>query len=56
MIEAFGSQTDKWIGHGVITTYDKDVMFGTKKVGGIKVRLPKATAAAGEKPEDSFPE
>jgi uncharacterized membrane protein len=41
-------QTEEWGGTALVLYFDPDVMFGTKKVGGIRVKAPasKARAAA----------
>lgn len=46
LIGAYGDNTDKWAGKPVILYFDPDVMFGSKKVGGLRVKVPSAAASA----------
>ena len=43
--QAFGPNTEDAVGGHVILYVDPEVRFGGKKVGGIRIRLPKKTAA-----------
>ena len=45
LIEAFGDETDAWIGKTMEVYFDPKVMFGGKKVGGLRVRVPDQTMA-----------
>lgn len=40
LIDAYGDETDGWIGKPVEVYFDKEVKFGGKKVGGLRVRIP----------------
>jgi hypothetical protein len=46
LIAAYGNDTDKWVGKPVIAFFDPDVMFGPKKVGGLRVKVPSSAASA----------
>lgn len=50
LVEAHGSKTDRWIGKDVVAYFDKDVMFGSKRVGGVRIRIP-----GGSSPDTEFP-
>lgn len=39
--------TDNWTGHKIVLYDDENVMMGTKRVGGIRVRAPRLKAPAG---------
>jgi hypothetical protein len=45
---------DDWIGKKIVLFDDPNVMFGTKKVGGVRVRAPKGQAAP-VMPEEELP-
>ena len=46
LIEAFGTDdTDDWIGKTIQVVYDKNVTFGGKKVGGLRVAVPSHSLA-----------
>jgi hypothetical protein len=55
LVDAYGANTDAWKARPVILAFDPSVMFGSKRVGGIRLRLPKTTAVAVGA-EDNFPE
>ena len=38
--EAYGDESDDWIGKMIECFHDPKVMFGNKKVGGVRVRIP----------------
>ena len=40
LIEAYGDDTDNWIGKVIQVWFDKNVTFGGKKVGGLRVAVP----------------
>ena len=40
LIEAFGDETDGWIGKTIEVFFAPNVMFGGKRVGGLRVRVP----------------
>lgn len=40
--QAFGSDSDQWIGNRVKVYVDPSVSFGGKVVGGLRIRTPKA--------------
>jgi hypothetical protein len=39
LIEAFSDETDTWVGNTFEAFFDPNVMFGTKKTGGMRVRV-----------------
>lgn len=43
--QAFGSDSDMWIGNKVMVYVDPSVSFGGKIVGGLRLRTPKGKAA-----------
>jgi hypothetical protein len=43
-------ETDDWIGHKIVLFNDPNVMYAGKRVGGIRVRAPKAQAAQQRRP------
>lgn len=43
--QAFGGDTDRWVGNKVIVYVDPNVSFGGKVVGGLRLRIPKQKAA-----------
>lgn len=43
--QAFGSDSDMWIGNKVMVYVDPNVTFGGKIVGGLRLRTPKGKAA-----------
>ncbi len=40
LIDAFGDETDDWIGQEIEAYFDPDVTFGGKRVGGLRIRIP----------------
>ena len=48
LAEAWTPDMSTWKGKDVIAYFDKDVMFGAKKIGGVRVRIP--AAAGNESP------
>jgi len=49
--DAYGSDSDMWLGKKIELYHDQNVMFGAKRVGGVRVRIPSATPTAPEMPE-----
>ena len=47
--DSYGDDTDGWIGKPIEVYVDPNVMFGKKKVGGVRVRIPTGPAAASPK-------
>lgn len=45
---AYGEDSDDWIGKEMELYVDPSVMFGGKRVGGVRVRIPTAPAGNGE--------
>jgi hypothetical protein len=47
----YGKDTAEWVGKQITIYYDPEVMFGSEKVGGIRVRprVPPATKAKGSR-------
>ncbi len=45
--EAYGEDSDAWLNKKVELYLDPNVMFGAKRVGGVRVRVPSAATAAG---------
>jgi len=35
---SYGDDTDTWIGRKIVVTFDPNVMYGTKRTGGIRVK------------------
>lgn len=49
--EAYGDDSDLWRGHPVEIYLDPNIMFGSKRVGGLRLRLPVAGGIAnGHRP------
>ena len=49
--QATGSDdTDVWIGKKLVLYNDPSIMFGTERVGGIRIRAPKPTALSAAPP------
>lgn len=44
--DVYGEESDDWIGKPIELYVDKNVMFGGKRVGGIRVRIPVSILAA----------
>lgn len=42
--QAYGDDTDQWVGNKVMVYVDPNVSFGGKVVGGLRLRTPKKTA------------
>ncbi len=53
--QAFGGDTDQWIGNKVMVYVDPNVSFGGKVVGGLRLRIPKQSKAA-QKPAQTVTE
>lgn len=47
--DAYGEDSEDWIGKQVELYVDPNVMFGQKRVGGVRVRIPTASQPAGQK-------
>ena len=47
----YSSDTRKWVGKQITIYADHDVMFGSEKVGGVRVRdqVPKVSSPSGQK-------
>lgn len=43
--EAYGTDSDMWINKPIEVYVDPNVMFGKKKVGGVRVRIPSGTGS-----------
>lgn len=54
--DAYGEDSDLWVGKRVELYVDKNVMFGAKKVGGVRVRIPNGVAhpAVDKSPVDAL--
>lgn len=48
--ESHGADTDDWIGKQIEMYFDPSVMYGGKKVGGVRVRIPAAGAVQAPAP------
>jgi len=44
---AYGLDTDAWLGKPVEVYVDPGIMFGGRRVGGVRVRIPAGTTVAG---------
>ncbi len=55
MIDAYGQKTGKWVGRQITLYFDKDVMFGSDQVGGVRVRLPKGNGKTGRPAAATLP-
>lgn len=49
--DAYGDESDGWVGHQVEVYVDPSVMFGGKRVGGLRLRIP-SHAAPQDQPFD----
>lgn len=49
--QAYGDDTDHWVGNKVMVYVDPNVSFGGKVVGGLRLRTPKKKPAAPPTPE-----
>lgn len=47
--DAYGEESDHWSGKTIELFVDPTVMFGGKRVGGVRVRIPTASQPAGQK-------
>ena len=47
MEDVYGENTDGWVGRPVEIFVDPNVMFGGKKVGGVRIRVPNGAAPVG---------
>lgn len=54
--QAYGDDTDHWVGNKVMVYVDPNVSFGGKIVGGLRLRTPKKTAVKNPPPpaDDGF--
>lgn len=52
--QAYGSDSDHWIGNRVMVYVDPNVTFGGKVVGGLRLRTPKVKKVAAPPPPDEF--
>lgn len=54
--QAFGDDTDHWVGNRVMVYVDPNVSFGGKVVGGLRLRTPKKQATRAPTPpvDESF--
>ena len=52
---AYGEESDNWSGKPVELFVDESVMFGSKRVGGVRVRIPASTTKARPAPATSGP-
>lgn len=53
--QAYGGDTDHWMGNKVMVYVDPNVSFGGKVVGGLRLRTPKKSAAPkAPPPSDEF--
>jgi hypothetical protein len=54
--QAYGDDTDHWVGNKVMVYVDPNVSFGGKVVGGLRLRTPKKSKPAPPPPppEDEF--
>lgn len=50
--DAYGVDTDDWIGKSIEVYVDPNVMFGKKKVGGVRVRLPSPSPTSSAPAKD----
>lgn len=48
--QAFGGDTDHWVGNKVIVYVDPNVSFGGKVVGGLRLRIAKQSKTAPKSP------
>lgn len=48
--QAYGGDTDHWIGNKVMVYVDPNVSFGGKVVGGLRLRMPKKQAVKAPPP------
>ncbi len=44
--DAYGEESDDWTGKQIELYFDPSIMFGSKRVGGIRVRLPRGDVSA----------
>jgi hypothetical protein len=49
--DAYGDDSDLWLGRKVKLSHDPAVMMGTQRVGGIKLQLPSSVAQAPKAPK-----
>lgn len=47
---SFGHETDDWAGKIIEIYFDPNVYYGPKKVGGLRVRVPRVSAAPRHEP------
>lgn len=53
--EGFGAESDLWLGKRVRVYNDPTVQFGGRKVGGVRLQLPRLTEAMGTQPVAGAP-
>jgi hypothetical protein len=46
LVKHFGSKSSGWIGRRIVLYLDENVTFGSSLVGGLRVRVPRASKAA----------
>lgn len=51
--QAYGSDSDHWVGNKVMVYVDPNVTFGGKVVGGLRLRTPRKAPKAPEPPPPS---
>lgn len=47
LIAAYGDDTDLWTGRPIVAFFDPSVMFGGRKTGGVKIKVPSGVAPKG---------
>lgn len=52
--QAYGGDSDHWVGNKVMVYVDPNVSFGGKVVGGLRLRTPKKQAAKAPPPPADF--
>lgn len=53
---AYGHETDDWTGKAVELYFDPNVYYGPKKVGGLRVRVPRPTSNGHQQRQPSHDE
>jgi len=54
--EAYGDDSDSWMGKKIILYFDKNVSYAGKRTGGIRVRIPSEARPRSPEPEPEEPE
>jgi hypothetical protein len=54
--EAYGEDTDDWIGKSILLYFDPKVSYAGKRTGGIRVRIPTPKRAPEPEPEEPMPD